>query len=254
MPGKNKYSHFSTGNSTSSKLEQSEGWSVSYSDLLMVLMSFFIVFFNINDSESVDQDNFNKVVLEIANISTHKTLSRLPSSNSDDSNNPKNNIQIVKFSIDAQENVKDLKSRNLQLDEDLNLLSGQNTKAIPKDSKEIVSYSGTEVNIDLPANLFDLGSFELSNTAKLQLDKVLKIVQPYQSSLKIIFLGHTDDTQFGSSAKNIINNNLILSNIRAVKAVEYAVSKGIKDDVVFAQGLVSHERKTRSLSIRLVKK
>ncbi len=191
----------------------SEGWAVSYSDLLMVLMSFFIIYFNIDGG---DNTPLQKLAFELMEDKSLKDQSF-----------------IVNPSREVAGN---------SLTEGLNI--GFNNKPTEKPIyKEFI--------IDLPPNIYSVGNYELSNQAKEKLNKVFNLIEKYKADLDIYFIGHTDSQKFKKN-KEIINSNLILSSMRSARAVEYAIKNGFDENQVYVQGLKGRPRDTRSLSLRLV--
>ncbi len=195
--------------------ENSEGWAVSYSDLLMVLMSFFIIYFNLNDVGK--NDHIQKLAFKLMNSDVLKDQNFVV--------NPERKIA-----------TKDI-------GESLNI-SFNNSKKIEKPIyKEFI--------IDLPPNIYDIGKYDLSQSVVQKLESVFKLLEEHKEKLDVYFIGHTDSLKFKEN-KEVINSNLILSSMRAARAVEFAIKKGFDENQVFVQGLKARPRDTRSLSIRLV--
>ena len=204
--------------------ETDEGWAVSYSDLLMVLMSFFIIYFNIDSSKESTKSEFKKIVLQLENITKTKKVSA---------------------NFASKEEPKDREpasNKNIGLS---GLLAESNEKTIEK-KKEIL--------IDLSDNLYGRNQFNLNKSVKSELDQVLDVIDASKNKLNIIFIGHTDKVKFNKSSTEVINNNIVLSSMRAARAVEYAIGKGFSNDQVFVQGTSQQNRNSRSLSIKLLEK
>lgn len=234
-------------------IENAEGWAVSYSDLLMVLMSFFIIYFQINDKQSLQEESFHKVVLELSKIASVKDISRAPATTYGDHNVLSKKL-ILSFNMDEKPTPIPINVTSSS-DSTISAMKSSFTKENDP-TKRSNSQPGTslEINIDLPLNIYQIGSFELNQKAKSELDRIFNLIRPHKDTLNMVFVGHTDQIRFDDKAKNIINSNLILSSMRAAKAVEYALKEGFGENMVFVQGLNDHPRNTRSLSLRLVER
>lgn len=195
--------------------EVSEGWAVSYSDLLMVLMSFFIIYFNLNTEKE--------------NVKIEQLAFKLI-----------NNEILQKQNVTISTNRK---IANNDLVEGLNPLF--------KEGKGEQKQVYKEFLIDLPPNIYEVGKYDLSHSVTSKLEKVFDVIREHKKDVDVYFIGHTDVLKFKKN-KDVINSNLVLSSMRAVKAVEYAIKKGFDENQVFVQGLKGQPRNTRSLSLRLV--
>lgn len=97
----------------------------------------------------------------------------------------------------------------------------EHNKAEVNDNWEKIDpYKGEE--FILKEVVFDLGSLQLNNTAKEQLDHLVTFLNKYPNVLGILE-GHTDD--IGDA-----NQNLQLSTTRAKIAYDYLISKGINSN------------------------
>ena len=234
--------------SRKTEFHSDESWAVSYSDLLMVLMSFFIVFFKINDEESVRQESFNNVLLKLEKVATVKKVTKVEDKLDRNSETAKkSNRTIVNIELGKNtSNTRELASfsKKLKADNVSESFKGNKNEATVGNEK-------LEINIDLANNLYGLGMYDVNSEVQKQLDKIINIVKNDISGLQLIIIGHTDKLRFNKASKGVINNNLILSSLRAAKAVEYLVGQGLPEEKVFVQGLNGQPRDTRSLTVRL---
>lgn len=91
------------------------------------------------------------------------------------------------------------------------------------------------VRFSLPANSFQLGSAELPDTLKKQLDGFAEVLRARQDKdHKVRVEGHAD-------ASGDAKANLDLSRRRAEAARQYLVQKGVDGDLVKAVGVGDHE-------------
>lgn len=213
-----------------------EGWAVSYSDLLMVLMSFFIVYFNINNEKSNKRDHLHSLILKLEKIGKleHVVLPQVGT-----------NKDKLRLRLNTNEEANRIPS-SINLD----TIAGNISNGFTKNG-ELNKIGKLEIDIDLPKDIYETGKFEINNQVQGELRKVLSLVKDDIDSIQLVIIGHTDKLPFHKNNKNIVNNNLILSSLRAAKAVEFLVGNGLPESKVFVQGLNDQPRNTRSLSVRL---
>jgi chemotaxis protein MotB len=237
--------------------ESAESWAVSYADLLMVLMSFFIVFFSLEEKKSGEfllssivaglKDHTGAQILDEKGtpisgkseklfpgfVSTPDSEGREPASVAPA--NLKPNFTIIISKLESPESDKNPAQPNVD--------------SVPKNSVA----QKTGLQIDLVENIYSPGSYEMSQEAKTQLEKVLAGLLPFKEKINLVFVGHTDAVPI-KAGKNVIESNMILSSLRASKAVEMALSKGYNPYWVSAQGFAEYSRNTRSLSLRVMER
>ena len=183
-------------------------WAISYADLLMVLMSFFIIYFQVREAPAPPKP----IVAVVKPIEVPK---------------PVETVRPI-----------DVVSHKLEID----------GIVIQKDA---VTKS---ILIPLPDNLFEKGQFSVSGRVKTELERVLKVIRPIADDLVVTIIGHTDEIPVAHLAK-VIDSNLILSNLRAAKAVEFAVREADFDPKwVSSEGVGEHGRATRSLTLRIMER
>ena len=115
------------------------------------------------------------------------------------------------------------------------------------------AFPGSAAAIDCPDNIYRNGKYNISDTHKKQLVELFEAIKPYQEHINLVFIGHTDQTPIKSKF-GVIESNLILSHLRAAKAVEFAIEKGFDPMWVSSQGLSEYTRNTRSLSVRIMER
>jgi flagellar motor protein MotB len=244
--------------------DHSEGWAVSYADFLMVLISFFVIYFNMNDKESSAPSSLSKIVLSLASDSAVKYYERegegLKEISSQDALSRPSPSIIGQIILGKGTNVKNEEGRNLASvltkKEEIEVSAGF-SKSSFSDAKLVGSKEDAknEVIIDLPSNVYEINGFELTANIKSYLDRVLGESKKYKDSLNIVVIGHTDDIKFkGSSSGKILNNNMVLSSLRASRAVEYILSQGFSENQVFIKATNYQLRNSRTLSIQLVER
>jgi flagellar motor protein MotB len=208
---------------SSSALTEEDGlqflWAVSYSDLLMVLMCFFIIFFSMDDSQ---QPN---LLHEIA-IGIHGNILSKGGGGEADSTGVGTVMPKVENSL-----KKDLIGSAFEI---------TSTKM------------GSELRLQLPDNVFAQGAYEINPDLKKQLSALLQTLKPYSKQIKVIFSGHTDNKPLQASKSDLLRTNLDLSNLRASTAANFAIESGFEPAQVSTEGFGEFGRRSRTLSVRII--
>lgn len=189
-------------------------WAVSYADFLMVLLSFFILFYSI-DNQSRENLIF-KLSEEFSKSPTHQQVSgRTPST--------------VGFTqVDHQNLYESIKGLNL---------------SIVKDRTNLI--------VDFPDNLFLTGRYKLTSDQVKSLSLFLEKLKPYDNQVNLYFEGHTDSKPLVIHRNELITDNYMLSSLRAMTALNVAKTMSFDEKNLFMQANSSNIRNSRSLSIRI---
>ena len=211
-------------------------WAISYSDLLMVMLCFFIIFFEMSDI--MDQTPIRKIILSLKkNIhaidvggqtippATHPALTG-----------------AIPQKKDGEEKVRRLSPDSIKK------LAGSGD--LVTYNREVLS-SGEEVVIDFPEGFFSPGSYELTVRAKEVIGRVLGEIREHENLIQLTFIGHTDSAPVMNLREKNIHSNMILSTFRATDAAFYAIKLGFDRKWVFVQGMGENTRNTRSLSLKI---
>jgi len=130
-------------------------------------------------------------------------------------------------------------------------VSGKIKPLLPGFSLKIIKENmGSVFVINFPKNIYGSGQYKVTEDIKHYLDMIVKTLVPYMGQVIVTFVGHTDTVPI-REGKEVIDTNLILSNLRASKAVEYVIRKGYDPDFFYSRGSVESTRATRSLSIHI---
>lgn len=186
-------------------------WAISYSDLLMVLMCFFIIY------------------AEFSNLKKSDPI-----------------LNVMKDEKVVQTGSRDLSGKLITFKSVvLSEIVGQFDDASLLKQKDRSS-----LLVHLPEDVFRSGQFDLNSSLKKRLNHISKILTPYKDDVSVVFIGHTDQTPMKSN-RRIIDSNFALSNLRAAKAVQYFVQQGYDPAFVSGQGVAEFDRQTRSISLRI---
>lgn len=226
--------------------EHEESWAVSYADLLMVLMSFFIVFFNI---ESGKGENENELVDIISK--PFKTGDASKAKGRELSGNKKSG-EIAAL-VNLKKDLRGLDINVLGIDSSGNTVRNKNDNGISSDFDKEVTTSVDKIRgllVELPDDVFNIGSYRVNSEIESYIDSILDKISKYSEKITIVAIGHSDRIPM-RSGKRVVDSNFVLSSLRASKAVEYIVSKGYDKNWVFGQAVSVENRATRSLTLKI---
>lgn len=222
--------------------DHEESWAVSYADLLMVLMSFFIVFFSLE--KGTGEENIVDVISK-----SFKGEGQNPGKYKSKTSGPSAMGGVGSL-------VSDLNEKNLKfvaIDGSGNTIRDKNLQGIKSDLDKTALSELKKVKgliIELPDNIFSKGNYELDLKAKADIDEIISKITSYSEKLTVVAIGHSDAIPMRGD-REVIKSNFILSSLRAAKAVEYIVAKGFDANWVFGQAVSVQNRATRSLSLKI---
>lgn len=191
--------------------ENAHLWAVSYSDFLMALLSFFILFF------SFDGQQKQKIILNLA--------------------------QEFSSGSGAGFNKDGIGSESARLPASIvDSLNHLNVK-VDKEKESLI--------ILFPDDIFSPGRHRLKNTKTKLVDDFFKTVKNYKGQVNLYFEGHTDDRPLVIHKSDVVVDNFVLSSLRASTVLQRAKHEGFPEKHLFIQADSSNTRNTRSLSIRI---
>ncbi len=197
--------------------ENSHLWAVSYSDFLMALLSFFILFF------SIETPKRDQIIYNLAEqfSGQNQGAGGFGASGSDKGEEGKNHRLPANF-------AESLKSYNVNVD---------------KDHEALI--------INFPDDLFKAGRHTMLSEKTDLITNCLKMLKPYEGKITLYFEGHTDDKPLRVHKNDIVTDNFVLSSLRASSALGLAKKMGFSEKYMFTQANSSNLRNSRSLSIRI---
>ncbi|MCB0390319.1 MAG: OmpA family protein [Bdellovibrionales bacterium] len=218
--------------------ETSHLWAVSYADFLMVLLSFFILFF------SVDNQDKNSIIRSILETTSTKEKGKGSYEGSSKVLGP-DNPYISNYS---QGNKRYTGSYNSN--RKMASLSDLQNTIFKKYQYEYIDKQ-KKLILRLPDDVYKKGSINLNEKVKEQLSSTLSKLIPFSEQLKITFVGHTDSVPIVKNRKVIVDN-YDLSVLRATRVLQLAIKQGLSPNNLLAKGAAENERNSRSLSIEIV--
>lgn len=189
---------------------------MSYADFLMALLSFFILFF------SVDQPARQQLILQLADQFNTPSGAGTSGQNGNGQGAEKkaNPGRLPANLFDS------LQSLNVEVE---------------KDKQSLV--------VNFPDNFFKPGRYDIED--QLLLVKFLGVVKPHSGNLLLYFAGHADQAQIKVHKNEVVSNNFVLSSLRATSALLIAKEMGFPESGMFVEAKSSNVRNSRSLSIRI---
>lgn len=190
-------------------------WAISYADFLMVLLSFFILFFSISEDE---RDNLIKYLAKTPWPEAQPKIS---------------SMQMDSIIKEGMTNIQTV-AQNLK---DLNI--------------SVTKMDDNQLVLKFPDNIYSPGSTILLTDGQDILDDSLNRLKKYWHQLEFTFIGHVDSLPLTKSTNDIIANNYDLSALRASRALQFALVKGIPSQNLISEGWGSKRYNSRSLSLKI---
>ena len=192
------------------------GWAVSYADLLMVLLSFFVMYFSFAEEDpNTAHTQLRKIALSMKGL-------------------PPEEIKSILKSKDSAE-----------LSSMADLIKLEGVKVTEKEDHLVLELQ----------EQFSPGVYKLGTPMLLQIDSIVEALKPYQDKVAITIIGHADAKTL-VPRNEFLTDNFDLSSIRALRALKYAIHKGYPEKNASARAASYYDRDARSLSVevRLVAK
>ncbi|MFP5518874.1 MAG: flagellar motor protein MotB [Bdellovibrionia bacterium] len=195
--------------------DDGHSWAVSYADFLMVLLSFFVIFFSVdqNKKETIIDQISNNTELKDAGGKSGKQLERTIASHS---------------------------TLPAGIDKVATEVEGFFVEKMDKNQKLFIYFDD---------NIYPPGKIDLPAKQVEKLKEILTTLQPFNDEINITFVGHTDESVVSKSKNFYLANNFDLSSLRATRALQQAVKAKFDPRHMYAQGVAEHTRGTRTLSL-----
>ena len=207
-------------------------WAVSYSDLLMVLMSFFVIFFSFNDSET-SKNAVQNIALLLKKKASGAATTTVP--------------------IVAAQAPESKTSQPAEMEQKASLsrkLSDQFTQ-IFSSSQVKLSTEGNTLTVNFFGDNFKPRAFTVDEGLKKQLNEAVTAILPYKDKIEVVVVGHSDSTPFSKGRSNLIADNYDLSAFRALHILKYLGAQGLTLSHMSAQGDADNTSRKRSFSLKI---
>ncbi len=217
-------------------------WAVSYSDMLLVLMSFFVLYFSVNDN--VKNEVLDQITLAMKdNIQAHDIVSKdLKNAVISGKVGAGNNIMsggTVASQVAAIEEAK--KTFNIMIGE----INDENFKVSSNSSIE------RGITIELPDQMFGKAKYKVNKKHRQMLTKFYNLIEKHKDKIIITVIGHTDSSKLVTLDPEVAASNMGLSTLRAVSSANYLNQLGLSNDSVEVKGVGDSIRNTRSISFHI---
>lgn len=230
--------------------DDSHSWAVSYSDLLMVLMSFFVIFFSFSDSEKENALSEIAVSVQGAAPGGVQAAPAVPSPIPAQAAQQQRNGAVslhAKPNDGAGEGTEGAESSHAKDKIRARLETafaelGQTPTSEPLRNRLAIRFS---------PNLYRPRQFRVDGLLKIELDRVLAVLKPYIGKVELHFIGHSDSRAISDLKRDAITSNFALSSLRAASALEYALVRGFPSEHLFVEGAAENLGSSRTLSLRI---
>ena len=194
-----------------------QGWIISYADLLMILLCFFVLFYSATPNT---QESVIRKILSVEGKGLQASS---------------NQGSVASVEVKAKEDSKG--ALVSKISSDLSQLS------------LVAKSENDSLVVEFPDNSFSKGSSALGSAQKNQLIHLFEKLKPYQNEVNVILVGHTDSTAVVSLQKNGILDNFDLSAARAKSAYKILLQSDFPESHIKIEGDSSFERASRTLSV-----
>jgi flagellar motor protein MotB len=216
-----------------------ESWAVSYSDMLMVLMSFFIIFFSIDSGKK--QDVLSEITMFLGQQAGQRGSGEAETAGK----------TLGKGDILRSRLKKARRNRGEGVSESQGDLQEMIYQALINVNLPIVTeQTNKHIEVVFPDNIYAPRRFKLTNKNIAALEKILTALVPMKDNIELFFVGHTDDKQIRNKDQ-YMTSNYTLSTLRAANALENAIILGFPATQMFAQGGADNKRNSRTLSLKI---
>lgn len=198
--------------------------------MLMVLMSFFVLFYSADESKS--KDVLKAITVSLVGQGSGEgggaggkagalhALSGTPGADGVPANSQEAGKSIMQHLIDAGVDVS-------------------------------ASKSPDAIEIKLPDNVFRKRQYKPNKDVRRTIEAIVDVLKPHADAIDVVFIGHTDSSKVVSNEDQHLADNYDLSSLRAVYALKYAISAGYPSPHLFAKAASWNDRETRSISIEV---
>lgn len=203
-------------------------WAVSYADFLMVLLSFFIIFFSFEHSKN--KDILNRIIQSTKTIETGK---RAPTAIGEGSSSGTGDGGVVPGTL-TQEQSEALVSQ-----------MGTLFKAFKTDQRK----EPVQLVIYMPDDSFRKGEVELSPEHRPEFKEAIENLKKFEKDISLTFVGHADKSPVMHLENRKFVDNFDLSALRATWALREAARLGLDPKNLQAKGVAENSRGSRTVSI-----
>jgi flagellar motor protein MotB len=229
--------------STQLTADDGQTWAVSYADMLMVLMSFFVIFFSFEGKQK--ESLLSKLSIEMQAKSDKVIVNASQGAENTGANGGAGGKSGGVSSMGGQTSQQATQQKTEQI---MSSISTQLEKQLFTVSKEA---NTEQLTVNLSDQIYGLRQFALNPKLENELNQVFETIRPHKDKLRIIFIGHSDSLPL-SAPDSHLANNLDLSSLRASRAISYATSQGFDARNLSIAAAAENLRNSRSLSLKII--
>jgi flagellar motor protein MotB len=208
-----------------------QGWAVSYSDMLMVLMSFFVIFFSFEEKKR--EGLISKIALEMS----AKAGQEVTSMGTGMGKSSVTEVGMPAKSLVTHEGA-------------VTTIDDLAPKLVAIAPSVVSARTNDYLVVSLSDQVYANRQFEVKGPVKQELERVLEALDPYRDAVRITFIGHTDNVKI-ANRNAYLSNNQDLSSLRAARALTFASERGFDPRFLSSEAAGPHGRGSRSLSLKV---
>jgi chemotaxis protein MotB len=196
-------------------------WAVSYVDLLTLLLSFFIIFFNAEKiTAKPDEDALRKIAISVGGT---RAANDVPGRGLASATDPPDG---------KSPSVMESLLKNMKSDE---------TIRIHRD--------GRQLSIEFPETaFFSSGATELLQPGSEKITELVQLLRPYRSLVRVTVQGYTDARNPKQDGRRNYSDNWELSVLRATAVLKFFIQSDFSPKSLSAEGFA--ETRNDSLASR----
>ncbi len=219
IPALSRFSTSSTRDRDSILFEpEQQVWAVAYADLLMVLLSFFTLFYSASSAPK------GRGLVELA-------LSMKGQTGATGGSTASASGSVVGLKRTAADAMVDLSDR---------------LKPFSVESK----WQGSSLALHFPDDAFATGSHQVGKELEQELIEVQTALGPHIDRLEFVVIGHADSKPL-VPRNAYVRDNFDLSTQRALSAMRRLQSLGLPRERLMIQGAADNDRAQRSLTLMI---
>ncbi len=210
-------------------------WAVSYADLLMVLLAFFVIFFSFDPKSESQTDGLRALAMGLKQLSGAERASESPAGASA--------TPTEDFFAGATSQTGAGESPNAPV--------ADIKKQLADVAVASVEFRGQDLFLLLPDDIFELGDYQLTPVIQEDLRRIADVLKDHKDNIRLVVMGHSDSVAFSRRRNEFLGDNFDLSSLRALRALQYLLTLGFRHESISAQGAADGMRSSRTLSIRI---
>ena len=201
-----------------------EGWAVSYADMLMVLLSFFVMFFSLKEeSPQTFDDQLKKISLSMKSM--------------DQAGGAGDTAPGHQPASVGANGAQPASGKDFSLLSDALKIDGVT-----------VSNEKTQLVLTLDNTAYRSGVYQPNKAILSKVNEIVDHLKPYKGEVQMTIVGHTDSKKL--RARNaFLQDNFDLSSLRALRVLKHVIAQGFPENHATARAASSFDRDARSVSI-----